>query len=58
VEKSVKLRRENLLDAWHLTQLTLEQMADQMDETDKACMITTRNTFERLQREMLRQQED
>lgn len=54
----MQLRRENLLDAWHLTQLTLEQMADQMDETDKACMITTRNTFERLQREMLRQQED
>jgi hypothetical protein len=50
----MKLRREDLLDAWHLIHLTLEQMTDRMDETDRACMVTTRDTIERLQREMLR----
>jgi hypothetical protein len=51
----MKLRREDLLDAWHLIHLTLEQMTDRMDETDRACMVTTRDTIERLQREMLRE---
>ena len=51
----MKLRREDLLDAWHLIHLTLEQMTDRMDEADRACMVTTRDTLERLQREMLRE---
>lgn len=51
----MKLRREDLLDAWHLIHLTLEQMTDRMDEADFACMATTRDTLERLQREMLRE---
>jgi hypothetical protein len=51
----MKLRREDLLDAWHLIHLTLEQMTDRMDEADFACMVTTRDTIERLQREMLRE---
>jgi hypothetical protein len=51
----MKLRREDLLDAWHLIHLTLEQMGERMDETDRACMVTTRDTIERLQREMLRE---
>jgi hypothetical protein len=38
-----------------LIHLTLEQMTDRMDETDRACMATTRDTIERLQREMLRE---
>jgi hypothetical protein len=51
----MKLRREDLLDAWHLIHLTLEQMTERMDETDRACMVTTRDTIKRLQREMLRE---